>query len=69
MGRRLSVIRSRCAAVKVLYVASCRESVLRACATIFATVRGVEQTLSLCLTGQLYQRADALIADAALGRC
>jgi hypothetical protein len=41
---------------------------LRACSTIIATICGVEQALSLCLSGQLYRRADALIADAALSR-
>ncbi len=39
---------------------------LGACATVGATVRGVEQALSLSLTGQLYRRADALAADRAL---
>ncbi len=38
----------------------------RACSTIIATVRGVEQSLSVCFDGQLYQSADALFSDAAL---
>jgi hypothetical protein len=43
----------------------CRR-LLRACSTLSASSRGVEQALSLCFDGQLYRRAAALIADAAL---
>ena len=39
---------------------------LRACSTVVATIRGVEQTLSLGLHRQLYRRANALVAAAAL---
>jgi hypothetical protein len=42
---------------------------LRACSTVVASDKGVEQALNLCLNGQLYRRADALIADAALILC
>ncbi len=42
---------------------------LRACSTSSARSCCVEQALSLCVKGQLYRRADALIADAALRAC
>ncbi len=39
---------------------------VRACSTLSAPSCCVEQALSLCFNGQLYRRADALTADAAL---
>ncbi len=41
---------------------------LRACPTLIAANCSVEQALRLCFVGQLYRRADALIADAALSK-